>query len=166
MYAIIQTGGKQYRVTENQIIQIEKIPGKEGDHVQFAEVLAIESEKGINIGTPYLKDMKISAEILEQKKDKKILIFKKKRRHNYRRKKGHRQNLTTLRIMDVSGKGEIKKMPAKTKKTITPKQETKSAKPATPPAPQKKESKAAKPSATKNTPASQSKKKDNSKKGA
>ena len=113
MYAVIKSGGKQYKVAENEVIKIEKIDGEVGKNVKFDQVLALGSDKGVKLGEPVVKDAVVSAEVLEQKKDDKIIIFKKKRRQNYRRKNGHRQQVTVVRILDVSGKGEIKKMPVK-----------------------------------------------------
>jgi large subunit ribosomal protein L21 len=114
MYAVIKTGGKQYRVEANDVIKLEKIEGEVGSNVQFDQVLALAGEKGVEIGAPIVAGAVVSAEVLEQKKDTKVIIFKKKRRQNYRRKNGHRQEVTVVRILDVSGKGEIKKVvPAK-----------------------------------------------------
>lgn len=113
MYAVIKSGGKQYKVAENDVVKLEKIEGEVGKNVKFDQVLALGSDKGVKVGEPVIKDAVVSAEVLEQKKDDKVIIFKKKRRHNYRRKNGHRQQVTVVRILDVSGKGEIKKAPAK-----------------------------------------------------
>ncbi len=114
MYAVIKTGGKQYKVAENDVLKIEKIEGEVGKNVKFEHVLALGTEKNVTIGEPEVKGATVSAEVLEQKKDDKIIIFKKKRRQNYRRKNGHRQQITVVRILDVSGKGEAKKaVPAK-----------------------------------------------------
>src|SRR5690348_14374349 len=110
MYAVIQTGGKQYKVSENDVLKIEKIEGEVGSNFKFDSVLAIGSEGGLRLGSPTIEGAVVSAEILEQKKDDKVIIFKKKRRQNYRRKNGHRQQVTVVRILDVSGKGEIKKV--------------------------------------------------------
>lgn len=113
MYAVIKSGGKQYKVAENEVIKIEKIDGEVGKNVKFDQVLALVSDKGTQIGEPVISGAVISAEVLEQKKDTKVIIFKKRRRQNSRRKNGHRQQVTVVRILDVSGKGEIKKAPAK-----------------------------------------------------
>ncbi|PIR37365.1 MAG: 50S ribosomal protein L21 [Alphaproteobacteria bacterium CG11_big_fil_rev_8_21_14_0_20_39_49] len=113
MYAVIKSGGKQYKVAENEVIKIEKIDGEVGKSVKFDQVIAIGSDKGVEVGEPVIQGAVVSAEVLEQKKDDKIIIFKKKRRQNYRRKNGHRQQVTVVRIMDVSGKGEVKKAPTK-----------------------------------------------------
>ena len=113
MFAIIRTGGKQYKVAEQQVVKIEKTDGEVGSNIKFDVVLAIANEKGVEIGSPTIQGATVSAEILEQKKDDKVIIFKKKRRQNYRRKNGHRQQVTVVRILDVSGKGEIKKIAPK-----------------------------------------------------
>ena len=102
MFAIIETGGKQYRVTKDDVISIEKIAGKPGDNVTLDQVLLLNDDKDINLGTPLLKGAKVSATIVNQAKADKVIVFKKKRRHNYRRLKGHRQELTYLKITDIS----------------------------------------------------------------
>ncbi len=106
MYAVIITSGKQYKVSENDVLKVDKLEAEVGSIVQFDQVLAIRSAAGeLRLGTPVVEGAKISAEVLEQTRDDKIIVFKKKRRHNYRRKNGHRQYITVLRILDVSGKG-------------------------------------------------------------
>ena len=100
MYAVIKTGGKQYRVTSGDVIKIEKIAGEEGKEVVFNEVLAL----GDTIGTPLVSGASVTATVLKQTKDAKIIVFKKKRRQNYRRKNGHRQNITLVKITNVAGK--------------------------------------------------------------
>ncbi len=100
MYAVIKTGGKQYRVTSGDVLKIEKISGEEGKEVVFNEVLAL----GDVIGNPLVANASVKALVLKQAKDKKIVVFKKKRRQNYRRKNGHRQNITLVKITDVIGK--------------------------------------------------------------
>ncbi len=100
MYAVIKTGGKQYRVTSGDVLKIEKIAGEEGKEVVFNEVLALDNV----IGTPLVANASVKALVLKQAKDKKIIVFKKKRRQNYRRKNGHRQNITLVKITDVIGK--------------------------------------------------------------
>ncbi len=101
MYAVIRTGGKQYRVAENDVIEIEKIAGEGGDKVSFSEVLMVGGEGEPKIGTPLLSGASVEGEILQQARARKIIVFKKKRRHNYRRKKGHRQHLTRVRITGI-----------------------------------------------------------------
>jgi large subunit ribosomal protein L21 len=101
MYAVIRTGGKQYKVAPQDELQIEKIEGAAGDAVNFAEVLMVGGEGEPLVGAPLVSGALVSAEVVEQGRGPKIIVFKKKRRHNYRRKKGHRQNLTTVRILEV-----------------------------------------------------------------
>jgi large subunit ribosomal protein L21 len=97
MYAVIKTGGKQYKVTSNDVIKIEKIAGDAGSEVVFNEVLAM----GENVGTPLVAGASVKGKIVKQAKDAKIIVFKKKRRQNYRRKNGHRQNITIVKITDL-----------------------------------------------------------------
>ncbi|WPX96954.1 50S ribosomal protein L21 [Candidatus Bandiella euplotis] len=107
MLAIIETGGKQYHVKTGDIIKAEKLEAKHGDMVSFDKVLALYHAEGgasVVLGEPYVKSAVVKAEVLEQMKDKKVIVFKKKRRHNYRRKNGHRQNLTVLRITAIEDK--------------------------------------------------------------
>ena len=100
MYAVIRTGGKQYKVTSGDVVKIEKIAGEEGKEVVFNEVLAL----GDTVGTPLVSGASVKATVLKQAKDAKVIIFKKKRRHNYRRKNGHRQQVTLVKITDVCEK--------------------------------------------------------------
>ena len=102
MYAVIRTGGKQYKVAKDDVISVEKLAGEPGATVEFAEVLAVGDGAALTIGAPLVGGAAVSATVLEQKKDAKIIIFKKRRRHNYRRKNGHRQRLTVLRIDAIS----------------------------------------------------------------
>lgn len=97
MFAVIRTGGKQYRVQKDDKIEIEKLDVKEGDKVDFDEVLFVDGK----IGEPIVKGAKVGAKVIAQKRAPKITIFKKKRRQNYRRKKGHRQHLTLVQITDI-----------------------------------------------------------------
>ena len=123
MFAVVKTGGKQYRVTHNDVLKVEKLEGKVGDKIKLEDVLAVEEEGKVHIGAPKLKGMKVEAEILDQKKDKKVLIFKKRRRHNSRRKNGHRQEVTYLRIISINGKKAS--APKKTKVVSNTKEEKK-----------------------------------------
>ncbi|MEE6207824.1 MAG: 50S ribosomal protein L21 [Alphaproteobacteria bacterium] len=100
MYAVIRTGGKQYNVTTGDVVKIEKIAGEEGKEVVFNEVLAIDS----TFGTPLVSGASVKALVVKQAKDAKVIVFKKKRRQNYRRKNGHRQNITIVKITDILGK--------------------------------------------------------------
>lgn len=103
MYAVIRTGGKQYKVAKDDVVFVEKLVAEPGSSVTLDDVLMIGEGKDLKTGTPRLAGAKVTATVLEQKLDDKILIFKKKRRHNYRRKNGHRQALTVLRITAISG---------------------------------------------------------------
>jgi large subunit ribosomal protein L21 len=105
MFAVIRTGGKQYRVAKNDVIAVEKLAGEPGDAVQFHEVLMIGEGATVETGAPLLAGAAVSATVVEQTRSAKVIVFKKKRRHNYRRKKGHRQHQTLLRIEDISGAG-------------------------------------------------------------
>ncbi len=98
MFAVIRTGGKQYTVAQNDVILVEKLEGKAGDKIKIGDVLALEGK----IGAPLIEGASVAAEILEQTRGDKVIIFKKKRRHNYRRKNGHRQQLTVLKITSVA----------------------------------------------------------------
>ena len=102
MYAIIKTGGKQYRVSEGDTLRVEKITGDVGSSVELAEVLMVGSGDDFSVGTPLVSGATVTAEIVAQDRAKKIIVFKKKRRKNYRRKYGHRQPYTELRITGVS----------------------------------------------------------------
>lgn len=103
LYAVIRTGGKQYRVAEGDIVKVEKLAGQVGDKVTLGQVLFVGGNGEAKIGTPTLAQATVTAEILEHGKAKKIIVFKKKRRKSYSRKRGHRQQLTTLRITEIQG---------------------------------------------------------------
>ena len=96
MYAVIKTGGKQYKVAAGDVLKVEKISGNEGSEVVFNEVLAL----GDNVGKPLVSGASVKATIIKQAKDDKVIVFKKKRRQNYRRKNGHRQNITIVKIAE------------------------------------------------------------------
>lgn len=100
-YAVIRTGGKQYRVSEGDILQVEKLGGEAGDKITLDDVLFVGGNGEAKIGTPTVPDAKVTGEIVEQSKAKKIIVFKKKRRKSYSRKRGHRQKLTTLKITGI-----------------------------------------------------------------
>jgi len=102
MYAIVKTGGKQYKVSPGDIIKIEKLEGNAGSDVVFTDVLMISDENNkLEIGKPILTNAKVSGEITKQTKGKKVIIFKSKRRKGYRKKTGHRQNLTEVKINEI-----------------------------------------------------------------
>ena len=100
MYAVIKTGGKQYKVASGDLLKIEKIAGEAGKEVVFNEVLAIDE----TVGTPLVAGASVKATVLKQARDAKIIVFKKKRRQNYRRKNGHRQSITLVKITEICGK--------------------------------------------------------------
>lgn len=123
MFAVIKTGGKQYRVAKDDVIKVERLEGAAGDKIVLDQVLALTDDKGaLNIGTPLLEGATVAATVLEQARADKIIVFKKKRRQNYRRKAGHRQNISVLKITDIAAKGATKAAP---KKAAAPKTETK-----------------------------------------
>ncbi len=101
MYAVVKTGGKQYRVAKDDVIKVEKLAGEAGDIVTLDEILMLADGDKVTIGAPRIDGASVAAEILEQARAKKIIVFKKRRRQNYRRKKGHRQHLTVLRVTDI-----------------------------------------------------------------
>lgn len=102
MFAVVKTGGKQYRVAKNDKIKVEKLNAEEGKKVILDEILFIENEKGeITFGSPTVKGAKIEAEVLRNFRNKKIIVFKKRRRKNSRRKNGHRQYQTELKILEI-----------------------------------------------------------------
>jgi large subunit ribosomal protein L21 len=129
MFAVIRTGGKQYRVAPNDIIEIEKIAGEPGDIVELADVILLGGEGGPKTGSPTIAGASVAAEVVEQKRADKIIVFKKKRRQGYRRTAGHRQMLTSVRITEILTDG---KKPSKAAAKPAPKKaETKvAAKPA------------------------------------
>ena len=100
MYAVIKTGGKQYKVSEGDLVKVEKIEGAVGDTIELSEVLMVGGEE-VKIGTPLLSNAKVTARIEEQDKDKKVLVFHSKRRKGYRKKYGHRQPITRLKITGI-----------------------------------------------------------------
>jgi len=101
MYAVIKTGGKQYRVEQGQKLRVEKLPGNPGDTIELDQVLLVAGGDTPKIGQPFVEGAKVSAEIVAQDRAKKIIVFKLKRRKNYRRKHGHRQPYTELKITGI-----------------------------------------------------------------
>ena len=99
MFAVIKTGGKQYKVAKDDLIVVEKLPGEAGSTITLDQVLMV----GEKIGAPVVAGAAVSATVVEQTRGDKIIVFKKKRRQTYRRKNGHRQDLTVLRITDIAG---------------------------------------------------------------
>jgi len=100
-YAVIKTGGKQYRVAAGDVINVEKLAGEAGDKVKLDQVLMLGGDN-VKVGAPLVEGASVDAEIVEQMRAPKIIVFKKRRRQNYRRKKGHRQELTTLKIGSIN----------------------------------------------------------------
>jgi large subunit ribosomal protein L21 len=172
MFAVIRTGGKQYRVAPNDILEVEKIAGKPGDIVELGEVLLLGGDKP-QAGKPTISGAVVAAEVVEQGRGEKIRIFKKKRRQGYRRTKGHRQLLTTIRITEILTDGKkpskqaAKPEPTKAEKPVEAKPEKKvaakpekkaEAKPAKKAAPKTEKPKAKKSEAKKPTRAAKPKK--------
>ena len=102
MYAVIKTGGKQYRVSKNDVVRVEKIDAEVGSEIALDQVLLVGSGDSTKVGSPLVDGASVKASVLDQVKADKIVVFKKKRRKNYRKKQGHRQNLTVLRITDIA----------------------------------------------------------------
>ena len=101
MYAVIKTGGKQYRVAENDVLEVEKLTGDDGSTIEFTEVLMVGEGENVKVGKPLLAGAKVMAELVGQTRGPKLIAFKKRRRKNSRRKKGHRQDLTKVRITGI-----------------------------------------------------------------
>lgn len=101
MFAIVRTGGKQYRVGVGDQITVERIEGDVGAHIELGDVLAIGGDEAPVIGTPVVQDAAVRARIVQQPRGTKVIVFKKKKRKNYRRKRGHRQELTVLKIEEI-----------------------------------------------------------------
>jgi large subunit ribosomal protein L21 len=101
LFAIVQTGGKQYRVSPGDVLRVEHLPGERGDEVLLEQVLLVADGDAIQVGQPLVAGARVVSEILRQGKAKKIIVFKKKRRKKYRRKQGHRQLFTALEIKEI-----------------------------------------------------------------
>ena len=148
MFAVFKSGGKQHKVAKGDVVVLEKLAGDAGEAVTFAEVLAVGDETSQTVGAPLIAGARVAGTIVEQSRAGKIVVFKKKRRNNYRRKNGHRQHITVVRIDDILTDGKTAaakaKAPVKSEpKTETPKTETKAPKAET----------KAKPAAPRKTPA-------------
>jgi large subunit ribosomal protein L21 len=102
MYAVVKTGGKEYRISQGDLIRVEKMEGKVGDQVTMKDILMVSHEGQVQVGNPLLANAVITGEIVQQVRGKKVLIYKMKRRKNYRRTKGHRQTYTYIRVNDIS----------------------------------------------------------------
>ena len=133
MLAVIKTGGKQYAVKAGQILKVDKLDGKKGDNISFDNVLAVIDSSNHTIGNPLIKDASVEAKILDQIRDKKIIVFKKRRRKNSKSTQGHRQYLTVLQIESIMSSGkksmalkkEIKVKKVDTKSKTLEKEESK-----------------------------------------
>ena len=101
MFAVIKTGGKQYKVAPGDVIKVEKLPGEPGETVELSEVLLVAGEDRLEVGTPVVEGARVRATIVDQGRSRKIIVFKKKRRKNYKRKRGHRQYYTVLKIDEI-----------------------------------------------------------------
>lgn len=102
MYAVIKTGGKQYKVAKDDVLEVERLPGEAGSNLKLEQVLLVGGEDGVTVGTPTVAGAVVSAELVEQTRGDKITVFKKRRRKHYRRTQGHRQDLTRIRITDIA----------------------------------------------------------------
>jgi large subunit ribosomal protein L21 len=102
MYAVVKTGGKEFRISKGDIIRVEKIEGKAGDQVVLKDILMVSQEGQVQFGTPYLSNAMVTGEIVQEVKGKKVLTYKMKKRKNYRRFKGHRQTYTYLKVNDIN----------------------------------------------------------------
>src|SRR5687767_4112227 len=128
MYAVIKTGGKQYRVAAEDKIEIEKLTGEAGDIVEFTDVLMVANDGGIDVGAPFVSGATVAAEIIGQVRGPKVIIFKKHRRKHFRRKNGHRQDLTSVRITEIlTGGAKPAKKAAPTKAEAKPETEAQAA---------------------------------------
>ena len=125
MYAVIKTGGKQYKVSKNDVISIEKLSDDAGKKIKLTDVLVISDKGKPIIGDPLIKGASVEAEIVDHSKNAKVTVFKKKRRHNYRRKKGHKQNITNIKILSINSKASKSVKSAAEDKKGTPKKTTK-----------------------------------------
>ncbi len=105
MFAVIRTGGKQYRVTPNLVLKVEKLEAEPGSTFTFTDVLAVGSAAGITLGKPVVAGASVTATVIAQDRLDKVIIFKKRRRQNSRRKNGHRQHVTVLRVADIFADG-------------------------------------------------------------
>ena len=130
MFAVIRTGGKQYRIQEGDVLHLEKLEAEEGKKIYFDEVLLIEDGQNILIGTPLVDKARVKAEVIEHFKDDKVIIFKKKRRKQYKKKKGHRQPLTTVKIEEIIS--DSKAIAEKLKEAVKKEEKRKSVKKAEP----------------------------------
>ena len=102
MYAIVKTGGKQYKVQEGDILRVEKLPGEVGSEISFEDVLLFSDGETVTVGQPKVENVTVNGHIVAQDKSKKIIVFKYKRRKRYRRKQGHRQQYTAIKVDSIA----------------------------------------------------------------
>ena len=107
MYAVVKTGGKQYRVSKDDIITVEKLIADSGTSVEFDRILVVGSEDKVEIGTPYVEGARVTAEVIDQTRGRKVLVYRKLRRKDFQRLKGHRQKITVLKITGILLEGAI-----------------------------------------------------------
>jgi large subunit ribosomal protein L21 len=105
-YAVVRTGGKQYRVAPGDVIRVERVVGEPGTDIELTEVLMTSGDGAVQLGKPLVAGARITARVMQQGKAKKVLVFKKKKRKNYRRHRGHRQQFTDLRVMGIESGAE------------------------------------------------------------
>jgi len=129
MFAVIKTGGKQYRVAAEDILKIEKLDGEAGDIIEFNEVLMVGEGADAAIGAPFVDGALVTAEVIDQGRARKVIAFKKRRRQNSKRTRGHRQHLTTVKISEILTGGAKPSKKAAAKKPAPAKEETKAAAP-------------------------------------
>ena len=118
MFAVIKTGGKQYRVAAKDVITVAKLAGEPGEAVSFDQVLMVSNDNGVEVGAPVVSGVTVTGEVVEQTRGEKVIAFKKRRRQNSRRKRGHRQDYTVVRITEILAAGEKPKKAAAKKKTV------------------------------------------------
>ncbi len=102
MYAVIETGGKQYRAEEGKVIRVEKLPAEKGEKVSFNRVLMVSNGEDLQVGKPYLEDCKVEGRVVAVGRGRKIIVYKYKPKKNYRRKQGHRQPYSEVLVEDIS----------------------------------------------------------------
>src|SRR5215813_1865078 len=124
MFAVIKTGGKQYRVAADDLLQVEKLPGEPGEIIQFGEVLVVGGD-AVTLGAPTVAGASVAAEVVQQSRGPKVIAFKKRRRKNSRRKRGHRQEFTLVRITEILTDGAKPSKAARPKAAKKPKTDEK-----------------------------------------
>lgn len=119
MYAVVKTGGKQYRVAPDDVIVVERLTAEPGSEIELDQVLMMDDGNATTVGTPLVDGARVSATVVDQARGDKIIVFKKKRRKDYKRSKGHRQDLTVLRITEILAKGQSRSAKAEAKPAET-----------------------------------------------